>query len=222
MRALFAPCCPREKRLRKQLIAAVSVVIALIGCTEAVRAEIYAYVTPKGDRLYTDQVMLDSGYRPANAAARTAKRHRPKSVSTAAKARIDGLIDRWAPSYALDPRLVKAVVDAESGYQVNARSRRNAQGLMQLIPETATRFGVHDPWNPEQNLRGGMAYLSWLMGEFRGSVPLVLAAYNAGENAVIKYGGIPPYNETQNYVRKIRRQYPKRSHPYVRIADNRI
>ena len=83
-----------------------------------------------------------------------------------------------------------------------------------LIPATAARFGVRDPFDAEDNLRGGMAYLRWLLGQFKGSVPLALAAYNAGENAVIRYGGIPPFHETRRYVRKIRDLYDKRTHPY--------
>jgi soluble lytic murein transglycosylase-like protein len=86
--------------------------------------------------------------------------------------------------------------------------------LRQLIPATADRFGVRDPFNPEDNLRGGMAYLKWLLQRFKGSVPPALAGYNAGEGAVKRYGGIPPYKETQNYVREFRRLYDKREHPY--------
>jgi soluble lytic murein transglycosylase-like protein len=77
---------------------------------------------------------------------------------------------------------------------------------MQLIPATASRFGVKDAWDPEQNLRGGMAYLRWLLDHFDGNVKLALAGYNAGEGAVERHGGIPPYNETQNYVKKIIRR----------------
>ena len=99
--------------------------------------------------------------------------------------------------------LVVPVIEVESGFNPSARSPKNAQGLMQLIPETAERFGVNNVWDPEQNLRGGMAYLKWLMSHFSEDLELVLAAYNAGEGAVERYLGVPPFAETRNYVRKI-------------------
>lgn len=120
-----------------------------------------------------------------------------------ASGEIARLVRNLAPHYSLDPNLVLAVVEAESGFNSRAKSPKNAQGLMQLIPATASRFGVKDVWDPEQNLRGGMAYLRWLLDHFDGDVKLALAGYNAGENAVERHGGIPPYNETQNYVKKI-------------------
>ena len=116
------------------------------------------------------------------------------------------LVRNLAPRYKLDPNLVLAVVEAESNFNPKARSPKNAQGLMQLIPATAARFGVADVWDAEQNLRGGMAYLRWLLDRFDGDVKLALAGYNAGEGAVERHGGIPPYAETQAYVRKIIRR----------------
>ncbi len=128
-------------------------------------------------------------------------------------------IEQWvrvrAPAYGLDPDLVLSVIQAESNFNPRAHSAKNAQGLMQLIPATARRFGVTDSWDPAQNLHGGMAYLQWLMQRFEGNVSLVLAAYNAGENAVDAYQGIPPYAETQNYVKRISRHYPKLRHPAI-------
>lgn len=120
-----------------------------------------------------------------------------------AKGPIAKLARDLASDYKLDPNLVLAVIEAESNFNPNALSPKNAQGLMQLIPATAERFGVHDVWDPEQNLRGGMAYLRWLLGEFKGDVRLALAGYNAGEGAVREHGGIPPYRETQDYVTRI-------------------
>jgi len=123
------------------------------------------------------------------------------------------LIERWvyllAPEYALDPALVLAVITAESNFNPKARSPKGALGLMQLIPETAKRFGVKDPLDPLQNLRGGMAYLRWLLDYFDGNIPLVLAGYNAGEKAVDHYKGVPPYRETRNYVKRITRRLKK-------------
>jgi hypothetical protein len=120
-----------------------------------------------------------------------------------ARGRVAQMVRRLAPEYRLDPNLVLAVIEAESNFNASARSPKNAQGLMQLIPETAERFGVRNVWDPEQNIRGGMAYLRWLMGYFDGDLQRVLAAYNAGEGAVDRYDGIPPYAETRNYVRRI-------------------
>ncbi len=85
---------------------------------------------------------------------------------------------------------------------------------MQLIPATAKRFGVRNPFDPEDNLRGGMSYLRWLLTRFKGNVTLAVAAYNAGEGAVQKYGGVPPYKETRKYVRRIRRLYKPARHPF--------
>jgi soluble lytic murein transglycosylase-like protein len=108
-----------------------------------------------------------------------------------------------APKFKLAPQLVLAVMATESNFDPQALSPKNAQGLMQLIPDTAARFAVKRPGDPVQNIRGGMAYLRWLMAYFEGDIALVLAAYNAGERAVDRYRGVPPYAETRHYVRKI-------------------
>jgi soluble lytic murein transglycosylase-like protein len=123
-----------------------------------------------------------------------------------AKGAIAELIRALAPEYRLSPDLVLAVVEAESNFNPRALSPKNAQGLMQLIPATARRFGVEDVWDPEQNLRGGMAYLRWLLDHFDGDIRLALAGYNAGEQAVRRHQGIPPYDETRNYVKRISRR----------------
>lgn len=120
------------------------------------------------------------------------------------------LVERMAPRFRLDPKLVLAVIAVESAFQPDAVSSAKAQGLMQLIPATAARFGVRNVFDPAENLRGGMAYLRWLLDHFEGDVTLALAGYNAGENAVARYGGVPPYRETQSYVRKVRRLYEAR------------
>jgi len=120
-----------------------------------------------------------------------------------AKGKVAELVRRLAPHYQLDADLVLALIEAESNFNPRALSPKNAQGLMQLIPATAERFGVQDAWDPEQNLRGGMAYLRWLLARFKGNVQLALAGYNAGEGAVDRHGGIPPYAETRAYVTRI-------------------
>lgn len=128
---------------------------------------------------------------------------------------IEAWVNRWAPEYGLEPELVLAVIAAESDFNAQAHSPKDARGLMQLIPATARRFGVNDSWNPAENMHGGMAYLQWLVQRFEGEVSLVLAAYNAGEGAVESYSGIPPYRETQNYVKRITREYRKPIHPNI-------
>ena len=120
-----------------------------------------------------------------------------------ASGEIARMVRSMAPSYGLDPNLVLAVIETESGFNPKALSPKNAQGLMQLIPATAARFGVDNVWDPEQNLHGGMAYLRWLLDHFDGDVKLALAGYNAGEGAVERHGGIPPYAETRAYVKRI-------------------
>jgi soluble lytic murein transglycosylase-like protein len=115
-------------------------------------------------------------------------------------------IDRHAANRNLEPRLVRAVVQVESGYNRGALSNKGAIGLMQLMPGTASDLAVTDPWDAEQNLSGGTSYLRSLIDRF-GDLDLALAAYNAGPGAVEKYGGIPPYEETRNYVRRILRLF---------------
>ncbi len=124
------------------------------------------------------------------------------------------LVSELAPQYNVDPGLVLAVISVESAFNEQAVSSKNAQGLMQLIPATAERFQVKDAFNAEENIRGGMSYLRWLLAFFKGDVTLVVAAYNAGEGAVERHQGIPPYPETIDYVKKIQTLYKKTSHPY--------
>jgi len=139
---------------------------------------------------------------------------RPRG-SSLQRAKVEALVNAIAPSYGLQPALVLAVIEAESGFDELARSPKDAQGLMQLIPATAERFGVLNPYDPVQNLRGGMAYLRWLLTYFQGDVRLTLAGYNAGEGAVVRHGGVPPYAETQAYVERITRVYGQQAHPLV-------
>lgn len=124
-------------------------------------------------------------------------------------------VQMTAPEYQLEPHVVLAVMQQESNFDPLAQSPRNAQGLMQLIPDTARRFNVRNAADPAQNIRGGMAYLRWLLAYFEGDLVLALAAYNAGERAVERYRGVPPYAETRLYVRKIIAAINgQRSHPF--------
>lgn len=141
-------------------------------------------------------------------------------VAIQGHARVRALVYRLAPQFGVDPQLALAVIAAESDFNRAARSPKGAEGLMQLIPQTAERFRVKRIWDPRDNIRGGLAYLRWLSAYFRGDVALVLAAYNAGEGAVDRYRGIPPYPETRNYVDKITHAYNKRTIPFdPEVAD---
>jgi soluble lytic murein transglycosylase-like protein len=113
------------------------------------------------------------------------------------------LIDKYAQLHGVDKDLVHSVIQQESGYNPHAVSRSGAQGLMQLMPSTAKSLGVSNPRDPEQNIEGGVRLLKGLLNQYRGNIPLALAAYNAGSGAVQKYQGIPPYRETQHYVKSI-------------------
>lgn len=124
------------------------------------------------------------------------------------------LVNKLAPRYKIDTNLVMAFIAVESGFNVQATSVKNAQGLMQLIPATAQRFGVKDAYKAEDNIKGGLAYLRWLLAYYKGDVELVAAAYNAGEGAVDKHKGVPPYPETRMYVKKIASLYNNSTHPY--------
>ena len=158
---------------------------------------------------------LPSGAKPAPAPATPPLPPLPAN----APAPIVNFVRLIAPDYQLAPHLVLAIINTESGFNPNAVSPKNAQGLMQLIPDTAARFKVRNILDPAQNIRGGMAYLRWLMAYFEGDVMLVAAAYNAGEGAVDRYRGVPPYAETRDYVRRVLAQVGSLSHPFdARIA----
>lgn len=129
------------------------------------------------------------------------------SVSDSKSKDIDGLIDTYASKNNLDAAFVKAVIKQESGFQPEVTSHCGAMGLMQLMPATANSMGVKNAFDPEENIMGGTKYLKGLMDRFGGQKELALAAYNAGPGAVQRYGGIPPYNETQNYVKNVMANY---------------
>ena len=136
-------------------------------------------------------------------AAPTPLVEKPIELPITAPRPILDLVTKLASQYQVPPRLVLAVIAAESNFDRLAVSPKNAQGLMQLIPETAQRFGVKNAFDPAQNVRGGIAYLRWLLAYFEGDVALVAAAYNAGERAVERHLGVPPFLETRAYVRRI-------------------
>ena len=143
----------------------------------------------------------------------------PADIPTSGDPELDRIIFDTAQREGLDPRFVHAVIWQESKYDPVAKSHAGAQGLMQLIPDTAKRFGCDDPNDPQKNIAAGAKYLSWLLKRFSGNVELALAGYNAGEGAVDKYDGVPPYNETQNYVKIISKRYGKTYHPVLPPAQ---
>jgi soluble lytic murein transglycosylase-like protein len=140
------------------------------------------------------------------------------NMDTPERKQIAAWVRLLAPDYGLDPNLILAIIETESNFNPRARSPKNAQGLMQLIPSTAARFGVRERRDPVQNLHGGMAYMRWLLSFFQGDLRLSLAGYNAGEHAVEKYLGVPPYRETQNYIRKVIRAYGRDTHPPIELV----
>ena len=126
--------------------------------------------------------------------------------------RIDGLIRTYGAQYEVDPYLIYCLMSQESSFITAATSPKGAQGLMQLMPGTAARYGVTNPYDVAQNIKGGTRYLKDLLKMFNGRVDLALAGYNAGEGAVMKYGNkIPPYDETRNYVKLILKRYTKKA-----------
>lgn len=125
------------------------------------------------------------------------------------KANIDEIVETFAQKYNIDGDFIKAMIKQESGFNPNATSKKGAMGLMQLMPSTAKSLGVNDAYNPWENIEGGVKYIKGLMDRFNNDEKLALAAYNAGPNAVKRYGGIPPYKETQNYVKSIMSTYEK-------------
>jgi len=198
-------------------------------------AQLYSYRNQEGKLVITDRPLEKKGYelvdkyiprrvkeeRKRLQEEALAESRRARGRYTLSRGQIAGLVEPIAKAMEVDPDLVKAVIEIESSRNARAKSHKGAMGLMQLIPETAERFGVNNPWDPRQNVKGGILYLRYLLSYFRGNVDYVLAAYNAGENAVDRFGGIPPYKETRNYVRKIRRIYKSETLPYDRDVAKR-
>lgn len=131
----------------------------------------------------------------------------PSVNKTSTKSQVLNVVNQISKKYDVDAKLVQALIKQESGFNPKAKSKAGAMGLMQLMPSTAKNLGVQDPYNMVQNVEGGVKYLKSMLNKYNGNVILALAAYNAGPNAVDKYSGVPPYKETQNYVRNILANY---------------
>ncbi len=176
-------------------------------------ADVYKYISHDGRVFFSDSPK-HSGYKriikskiklrkPASRAFRVLNKNKKK---------FESLIKKIAAKHQIDPKLLHAIIRAESAYNPNAVSKVGAVGLMQLMPATAKRYGVKNRRNPAQNISGGTRYLKDLLKMFNSNLKLAVAAYNAGEHAVIKYrNSIPPYRETRNYVKKVLRFYQQTS-----------
>ena len=196
--------------IRPKTLLLLSLVV--MSCTlSAVHATVFVYVAPDGSKLITDKKVRKSGYKlvrsyttkPYGATRRNAPyMHKP------IKSQYDALIVNVALKYDLEPSFVKALIHVESAFDPAAISRAGAMGLMQLMPATASNYQLNqDHFNPNRNIEAGVQHLKDLMERYNSNKELSLAAYNAGEGAVSKYNGIPPYPETQDYVSKVLRLY---------------
>ena len=146
----------------------------------------------------------------------------PSDIPSSGDRDLDRIIFQTGSRYGVDPRLIHAVIWQESKYKNEAKSHVGAQGLMQMMPATAKRFNCQDVYDPQENIDAGTRYLRWLLKRFNGDVALALAGYNAGEGSVDKYDGVPPYSETQHYVRIITGRYGKTYHPLVSPEEARV
>ena len=146
----------------------------------------------------------------------------PADIPLSGDCDLDWIIFRAGEKEGIDPRFIHAVIKQESRYDPKAVSSAGAQGLMQMMPATAKRFGLKEPFDPAANVEAGTKYLKWLLERFDGDVSLALAGYNAGEGSVDKYKGVPPYGETQNYVKKIVASYGKTYHPILPPDDAKL
>jgi len=171
---------------------------------ESAWADIYRYEDPDGVVHFTDSP-TDKKFKIFLKDLRKDRqlRTRFRAATNVNPQEFEHLIKASAAKYGVSPTLVKAVIQAESGYNPNAVSRAGASGLMQLMPETAKSLNVSNSFDPKQNVDGGVRYLKFLLDTFKGDVSLALAAYNAGLSKVARYGGIPPYQETQTYVNRV-------------------
>jgi soluble lytic murein transglycosylase-like protein len=181
----------------------------LVASAAAAHPQIYSYVDADGQRHYTD-VPDNNRYRLLILSPhdRTASGEHYDAMLLAKAGQYDSIIEKAALSAAVEPNLLRAVIVVESGFNLRAVSKRGAVGLMQLMPATATRFGVSNPYDPRQNVQAGARYLKFLIDRFGQDVRLALAAYNAGEEAVDRNGGqIPPFSETMAYVPRVLKIY---------------
>lgn len=190
-----------------RITAIVAFTALLFGLGAPAAAQIYSYRDASGTLVLSDRAPADTGVdiRTFEAANSTEPVRVTRPVSRGYKGDYDDLIVKYAGEQGIRPNLVRAVAQVESGYNPRAISPKGAMGLMQLMPGTAALLGVRRPFDPEENIRGGVLYLRQLLDRFDNNEELALAAYNAGPLAVGRYGNrVPPYRETRDYVRKVR------------------
>lgn len=200
---------PKEAEKLMALKPAFLIATLLWASAVAAHSKIYTYVDADGQRHYTD-VPDNNRYRllVLSPGDRTASGDRYDSALLAKAGRYDSIIEKAAISASVEPNLLRAVIVVESGFNSRAVSKRGAVGLMQLMPATAMRFGVSNPYDPRENVHAGAQYLKFLIDRFGQDVKLALAAYNAGEQAVDRNGGqIPPFTETMAYVPRVLKIY---------------
>ena len=188
------------------IVLILAAVVPVRPCVLSVQGDIYSFKDENGV-IHVSNVPVDTRYRFKQ---KEKTRKIQDSLYETRRKRYDSLIKKIAREKGLDPDLLRAVVEVESYYDPNAVSSKGAMGLMQLMPETARELGVINPFDPDDNLKGGAQYLRMLIKKYVDQLPLALAAYNAGETAVDRYKKIPPYPETQNYVRKVLEKYNKK------------
>jgi soluble lytic murein transglycosylase-like protein len=178
--------------------------ILLAGWAVPASAQIYSWRDAEGQLVVSDRPRHDQGEMVTYAVPRAAAIRATTPADTTSKsAAFDDYIEVHSADQGVPPELVRAVIQVESAFNPHAVSPKGAMGLMQLMPATARELGVEDPFLPEDNIRGGVAYLRQLLDRYDRNVELALAAYNAGPGSVARYGSIPPYRETQAYVKKV-------------------
>ena len=196
-------------RIRLSIPGMLFGALLLVPCLPA-QANYYVYQLPDGSRLMTDRPQRDKSLKLIKRTRNVSEVGNVaaagyRSSPTVNYLRFESLIHQAARRHQVDAALVKAVIRTESYFNPNATSRVGASGLMQLMPQTAAKYGVTDLYSPKQNIEAGVKHLKYLLERYPDQLSHVLAAYNAGEHAVDKYNGIPPYSETRNYVKKVMR-----------------
>jgi len=218
-----------NENLTKGFFTGIVIISMLIGPATVSAATVYVYKDARGSTVISDRASSDKSlkliktYTPrasvralgAGSRSYTRRSLNPRSTE------YDRMIYQLADQYKLDRALVKAIIQIESSFNPQALSPKGAQGLMQLMPATASRYNVLDPYDAQQNLRGGMQFFADLMKRYQNDIRLALAAYNAGAGAVSKYQGIPPFPETQAYVTQVmqlHRNYQRLTGIYAEVS----